>query len=154
MTNMIYSSLDKKQPHSPNAVSISLSPTLANRRFLAAYLNELLDTCEFECTATVQEFADKFIGEPVGLAEGSLMMQLYDNTVRDVAQRIARTTCDGEWISRPGAHPEITLGYQWVYLMYKVMTKECLGIGLKPFSDQMHECIKVALSETNTEAVE
>lgn len=154
MTNMIISSLDKELSYLSNTESITLTPTLANQRFLAAYINELLDTCEIDCTQSVQDFADKFIGEPVGLAEGSMMMQLYDITVQDVAQKIARATCDDVWQQNHDPHPDITIAYQWAYLMHKVLTKDCLGFGLKPFREQIQVCTLAALNSINVEQSE
>lgn len=146
--NMIYSSLDKTPARSPNAKIITLIPTLASQRLLSALVNEMLDTCEIDCTRTVQDFADKFIGEPVGLAEGSLMMQLYQNMHRSIAHKLAQKVSAGD----DSLHPEIEAGYRLAYLMHEVMAQKCLGFGLLPFRDQMRESMMVAFDELEAEA--
>lgn len=140
--NMIYSSLDKKLPLSANAEIITLTPTLANQRLLAALINEMLDTCEIDCTPSVQEFAEKFIGEPVGLAEGSLMMQLYENMMNLVGAKIAEQASKGDFSSTT---PEVLSTYYFAHLLYKVMTQDCLAFGLNTFEERMSESIRAAL---------
>lgn len=145
--NMIYSSLDKIPPHSPNAETISLTPTLASQRLLSALINDVLDTCEIDCTPSVQEFADKFIGEPVWLAEGTLMMELYQNMHRSIARKLAQKVSTGD----DSLNPEIEAGYRLAYLMHKVMAQMCLGFGLLPFRDQMRENMMAAFDEIEAE---
>jgi len=145
---MIYSSVDKSPAHSPNAEIITLTPTLASQRLLSALINEMLDTCEIDCTPSVQDFADKFIGNPVGLAEGSLMMQLYDNIHCNVARKLAQRVNAGDY----ALNPEVEAGYRLAYLMHKVMTEQPLGFGLKPFREQMRESMTAALDEQEDEA--
>ena len=147
--DMIYSSLDKEPVLTAKAEVINLgAPNLANQRLMAAYINELLDTCAIDATPSVLDFADKFIGEPVGLAEGSLMMQLYDNIHCNVARKLAERVNAGDY----ALHPEIQAGYRLVYLMHKVMTEQSLGFGLKPFREKMRESMTAALNELEAEA--
>lgn len=148
--DMIYSSLDKEPVLTAKAEVINLgAPTLANQRLMAAYINELLDTCAIDATPSVLDFADKFIGEPVGLAEGSLMMQLYDNIHCNVARKLAERVNAGDY----ALHPEIQAGYRLAYLMHKVMTERSLGFGLKPFREKMRESMTAALNELEAEAI-
>ena len=141
MTGFIYSSLDKTPAHINASDAISLTPTLASQRLLAALLNEMLDTCEIDGTASVQEFADRFIGEPVSLKESALMMELYANMHRDLAQKAAQHVLEGHHTPSP----EVTAGYRLAYLFYKVITQQCLGIGLQPFREDMRESWAEAL---------
>lgn len=142
MTNMIVSSLDKELSYLSNTESITLTPTLATQRFLAAYINEMLDTCEIDCTPSVQEFAEKFIGEPVGLAEGSLMMQLYENLMNSVGAKIAEQASKGDFSI---TKPEVLSTYYFAHLLYKVMTQDCLAFGLNSFDERMSESIRTTL---------
>ena len=147
--DMIYSSLDKEPVLTAKAEVINLgAPNLANQRLMAAYINELLDTCEIDATPSVLDFADKFIGEPVGLAEGSLMMELYQNMHRSIARKLAQKVSAGD----NSLNPEIEAGYRLAYLMHKVMTEHSLGFGLKPFREKMRESMTAALNELEAEA--
>ena len=138
--NMIYSSLDKEPVLTAKAEVINLgAPNLANQRLMAAYINELLDTCEIDSTPSVLDFADKFIGDPIDLTEGALMMQLYENMTNHLATKLAEQIARGDYST---TNPEILAGYRIAHLFHRVMSQ---GFGLTPFKEHMTECLRAAV---------
>lgn len=151
MTNYIYSSFDKTPPYTSNSILINLgAPTHANQRLMAAFINELLESCEFDASPAVENFADKFVGESVGLTEGAAMMQLYENMIDELGAKISEQISKGDYST---TKPEIQARYHLAHLLHNVMTKQLLGFGLKPFGEAMNDRIRKALKAVDQLAI-
>ncbi len=132
MDNYIYSSFDKAPIGVKPSEIIRITPTLANRRLLIKLINQLIDTCEVDCSHSVQMFADKYIGEPAGLNESIEMLNLYDQMHKSLAQKLANDVLKGNL----ELDSQIISGYKLTYWLYQIL-QNLDGIGVIPFNEEM-----------------